>query len=335
MADAERRGPGATFVTRRGFLKRTAGAGAAVAVLYAAPQFTSINAPKAYAAGTIPETPCALCDSLGKPKELTLRYTGNSNSSHSQDPGKVVVTGTPPGGSPVRIVVSSKSDPTDDKARTYFDGIVPVGGSFTLSAMFGSLTGTKLKATTYVHVYPNSSTPLTSPAHTVLFHTSCSQPLFIGDQFGSLVLTGFLGESGLAEDQCDDVICGKGFKIAKLVAMYTGDGDDATSHTQDPGKIEIVGDPDDASPVRILVTNKGGDRVWFDGLVNLNGTFVIDSANAGRTKLDSDTLVTIKSGDGLGTVLQTVKMHTSCSQPILAGDQFGSIRLISADTIPK
>ena len=51
---------------------------------------------------------------------------------------------------------------------------------------------TRLAANTYVFIYDMEGNLL----QTVKFHTSCSQPLFIGDQFGSLNMVGFRSESG-------------------------------------------------------------------------------------------------------------------------------------------
>ena len=68
-----------------------------------------------------------------------------------------------------------------------------------------------------------------------------------------------------------------------------------------------------------------GAYVWFDGPVALNGTFEIRAAAATRTRLENDTWLHIFSSTG--TLLQTVKFHTSCSQPLMVGDQFGAARL--------
>ena len=122
----------------------------------------------------------------------------------------------------------------------------------------------------------------------------------------------------------------------KLLTMkYTGDGDDATSHSQDPKKVKVEGDPDDASPVFIIASSKDNPfdskaKTWFSGFVDLNDPFGINAANAGASKLSGDTRVFVYDGDpnDQGTeLLQFVKFHTSCSQPLFIGDQFGSLLL--------
>ena len=112
-----------------------------------------------------------------------------------------------------------------------------------------------------------------------------------------------------------------------LTMEYTGDGDDATSHSQADGKVEVVGDPNDATPVFIRASDKSDPNdtnatVHFSGVVLLNGTFDMDATAAVDT-----TFVHIFSEDG-NTLLQTVEFHTSCSQPLRHGDQFGSVKLV-------
>ena len=53
--------------------------------------------------------------------------------------------------------------------------------------------------------------------------------------------------------------------------------------------------------------------------------FDIDAANAGEDKLKSETWIHLIDGDML---LQTVGFHTSCSQPLHVGDQFGASLLV-------
>ena len=93
----------------------------------------------------------------------------------------------------------------------------------------------------------------------------------------------------------------------------------------------LVGDPDDASPVHIIATDKRDPnhpkaKVWFDGIVDLDAEFAIDAMKAGEKKLKAATYVSIFDRDD--HLLQTVEFHTSCSQPLSEGDQFGSLVLV-------
>jgi hypothetical protein len=113
-----------------------------------------------------------------------------------------------------------------------------------------------------------------------------------------------------------DVCDGKG-KLSTLTMLYTGDN--VLDHTQASGKVNVSGDPGFASPVHITA------GAYFDGTVNLGATFIIDGS---ALKLGSNTNVLIK--DLTGKLLQEIDFHTSCSQPLELGDQFGAIQLIDS-----
>jgi len=117
-------------------------------------------------------------------------------------------------------------------------------------------------------------------------------------------------------------------KPQALTMRYTGESCDATDHSQDPSKVTCSGDPQFASPVHIVAGNRADltDKIWFDGTVDLDETFVIDATNAGANSLSADTCVSIF--DASDELLQQIRFHTSCSQPLLEGDQFGSLVLV-------
>jgi len=116
--------------------------------------------------------------------------------------------------------------------------------------------------------------------------------------------------------------------VKALEVQYTGEDCGATNHNQDPSKVECPGIPGFTTPVRILAQVKANPndnraKIWFDDQVDLNSTFWIDATNAGETKLKAETHVFIYTSDG-ATLLQTLEFHTSCSQPLGEGDQFGA-----------
>jgi hypothetical protein len=113
-------------------------------------------------------------------------------------------------------------------------------------------------------------------------------------------------------------------KVIRMTLTYTGEGCGATAHTQDPEKVTCTGGM--TEPVRIAVTGENGDRIYADASgVLLDDTVVVDAGNAGRNHLDSATRVRIFDADG--ELVEDVTFHTSCSQPLNVGDQFGSLRL--------
>lgn len=131
-----------------------------------------------------------LCDTFGKPQLLTMMYTGDMNqTSNSQDSSKVTVTGVTNDTSPVNILASDKGTPTDSKAKVYFSGIVNLNDSFDINSL--NVGDNELRSNTYVHVLDGSIL-----LQTVNFHTSCSQPLVLGDQFGSAKLISLTDKDG-------------------------------------------------------------------------------------------------------------------------------------------
>jgi hypothetical protein len=123
-------------------------------------------------------------------------------------------------------------------------------------------------------------------------------------------------------------LCAEHGRPQVLAMTYTGDGNDATSHSQDPSKVNVTGDPMDEATVRIISAERadGSGKIYFDGVVNLGESFGIDSTNAGDNSLRANTYVLIYDLDG--NLLQTINFHTSCSQDLFLGDQFGGIKLV-------
>ena len=97
-------------------------------------------------------------------------------------------------------------------------------------------------------------------------------------------------------------------------------------HSQDAGSVTCSGDPKGASTVRIVATDPSGMRKFFDGQVTKGGAFAINAANANRNRLGGETRV--KIFDTSGNLLQEVRFHTSCSQPLNLGDKYGSLLLV-------
>jgi uncharacterized repeat protein (TIGR01451 family) len=119
-----------------------------------------------------------LCED-GKPAQLKLQYDADADSSHSQDDGSVTITPTNavfPAGA-VWITVH------DNKGNNLrFSGSVLPGASFWVSGP------QKLISSSYwFRIYTAQGGTL---LQTINFHTSCSQPLNVGDEFGAITVLG-------------------------------------------------------------------------------------------------------------------------------------------------
>ncbi len=139
-----------------------------------------------------------------------------SETSHSQDPTRVTCTDTfvdndPPVGEldplpdRVYIVANDKATWNHSQAHTWFTGFVNKYDNhffpdrsnemeIDINAVTGGLT--RLRGNLVVHIFDNNPAEEgTTLLQKVSFHTSCSEPLFTGDQFGSLLLFDCIGEN--------------------------------------------------------------------------------------------------------------------------------------------
>ncbi|MDA1280656.1 MAG: hypothetical protein O3B95_11585 [Chloroflexi bacterium] len=317
------------LITRRRLLKQAGATGIALTALYAAPSFSSFGPRQAFASvtGSTPcETDLCLPDKV-RPAYLTMIYTGDSGAGSNSQTGTEapIISGDPVGASPVTIKWVDKNDTTDVFA-TFSN--VAAGGSFVLDHALDDHAHPHLGSTTRLLICNAADTALLQD---IKFHTSCSAPLFLGDTFGSVELAKFINEDGREDCEPGSTsadLCEGRVKAGILHMMYTGAA--ASSHTQDPTKVTITdsnGGPGATDPVFIVVKNSDGSKTWFTGPVALGGTFDIDSATGGATKLDTETKIYIYASEG-GTLLQTARFHTSCSQPLKVDDQFGASKVI-------
>ncbi|NNM30683.1 MAG: hypothetical protein HKO57_14275, partial [Akkermansiaceae bacterium] len=302
----------------------------------------------------IPEAPPSGndCDDGGKPVEITLVYTAE-DCSFTNNPQEGASECTDLGALPTDayILVTNKEDPFDGGAKIWFSDPVSESGTFVMKASNGGKD--KFDSNSYIHVFDGPGGAL---KQTVKFHTSCSKPLSVGDQFGAGLIIEMVFDSGrtvtLPDSQPDlrkkctvtlqpGVICPDGDDIFALDLVYTAEDCTNLFHSQDSGKVECADFgpmplPDD---VYIIVTDEdkvsdvldGKGKIWFEGNVSVNDPFTASAANAGDDKLSSSTFIYVFDSEG-GNLRQAIEFHTSCSQPLQTGDQFGGIVIFGADT---
>ena len=141
------------------------------------------------------------------------------------------------------------------------------------------------------------------------------------------------------ENQTSINACEDGLKPQVLEMRYTGEDCAASNHYQDPKKTSCEGDPNFDPKVFVSAIDKKDPHdskanVWFEGTVKFKDTFQIDATNAGKDKLKAETWVFIYDHLG-GTLLQKIKFHTSCSQPLAVEDHFGSLILKDIEFVHK
>lgn len=185
------------------------------------------------------------CTTAGKPTSLTFRYTGGgcSQSNNTQALDKAVCTATPSGGivdGEITVRAAGNSSLTSD-VYTVAPNPVAEGGEFTIT--FG---GSTFKADSYVEIVAaNGVTELNK------IHTSCSQPLKVGDVFGSLELGAFNGQTA-----GNEVI---------YTYILTNNGDALTNVTLSDDKLgnDIINAP---------TTLASGETQTYEVIVELTGT---------------------------------------------------------------
>jgi hypothetical protein len=96
-----------------------------------------------------------------------------------------------------------------------------------------------------------------------------------------------------------------------------------SNNTQESGKWSCSGNPNGAAPVQVVMT-KDADKfdVAPSSGINIGGTFEIRMKEDGK-EFPSEIKFDIRNGQ----TLQSLRFHTSCSQDLRVGDQFGSVIL--------
>eukprot|EP00977_Amphora_coffeiformis_P000328 scaffold84_cov163-Amphora_coffeaeformis.AAC.22 len=270
-----------------------------------------------------------ICETCGKPKELTLKYTGNNVLDQNFQPSKHTITGDVEGAQCVSISIS-RFEPSPDS-----DFKVPVkvckGQQITLAGKFA--------ASTILDI-----TSKDGRTQRVDFHTSCSAPLVQNAQWGSIQLVGYKGQNEIeGQDFCgfdapsmaptpapaptispaptlsrptfppDTDICETCGKPTKLTFEYTGDN--VLDQNFQPGKHEITGSVKGAQIVSISFSEIVKDPIE----VQPGDKFMLEG------DFKSSLVLSITSGDGRN---QVVDLHTSCSAPLVQGAQWESIQLV-------
>ncbi|WP_176445332.1 cadherin repeat domain-containing protein, partial [Maliponia aquimaris] len=182
----------------------------------------------------------------GKFAAVTLRLGDMlTTTSNTDQNGKLDVGAVQPGddGDGIYHIRVSNKDNPNDTSEIYFDGTVAAGDSFT--ALASAAGRNEFGSETRVHIFDDDGTYL----QTINFHTSCSAPIAIGDQYGSVSLVGGAlldkGTGGLIEY---GVSSGPG--DAGVTYAIVG-GADAALFQVDPatGEVSFIDAPDYENPL--------------------------------------------------------------------------------------
>lgn len=137
------------------------------------------------------------------------------------------------------------------------------------------------------------------------------------------------GPDGSNPEACEQVpVCGS--KPAELEMLYNGPFSDGDFHSQDPDQVVIETFTEDPLPNTVFI--KAYDHLYgkknaghlFEGSVDLGETFSFTGTKGRKALVPPKITIEIHAD---GALLQRVSFHSSCSQPLNVGDQFGGVAI--------
>lgn len=313
--------------------------------------------------GCVVQPPDVTGDSCeGKLEAFCYEYTGLGcdASSNLQNPKKTYCAGGAAGEQPVSIIISTKKRKRwgwshhwwgkKHRKKSIFNSAsnVNVGDVVCVDAS-NQKHGKRFGSNTYYKI--SNGTGHHDIIEVGKFHTSCSQPFALGNQFGSIKVVSITSTQGgtvtleEAEAEQDDTCVTEidqtppphcQGKIKTLFLRYTGTDCTATMTTQPAYKYNCVDllTPT-GQPARIIVTDSASpsSTLLYDNEPIEIGDIIEISppAGCGYSQLKSVTGFWIK--DALtNDIIQDGYFHTSCSKPLNLGDQFGSLQVYGIES---
>ncbi len=271
-------------------------------------------------------------DCLGKVISMEFQYTGSAcSATTNQQEGKAKCTdGTALLADPVAVEFAGKGS---DKLSATPDAGIFVGDPSILFTTSDNDFGSNTK----INIFQDSDL-----LQALEIHTSCSKPLKVGDQFGSLLLTTLTSSEGGAVSLPDpsmpettacvsagDAVgssCSGG--LTEVVFAYTGSPCQMPLSNPQEGKASCT-DGTGLVPVSIAFTGKGSDKLSASPAtgIGLTDPPTLVTLSTSGSKFPSTTNIELQ--DDLDALSQTLKIHTSCSKPFRLGDAFGSFTVVS------
>ena len=314
--------------------------------------------------GCVVQQPDVVGDACeGKLTAFSFQYTGLGcdASSHLQNPRKVRCIGGANGEEPVNIVVSSKKRKRwgwnsgwwgkKRHRKTIFavESGVQVGDTIVVNS--ANAGRKKIGSKTYVTISTSGG------HHEIIeldkFHTSCSQPFAPGMVFGSVQVTSVTSTQGgtVSLPDPEDQDCSTSIdlapaphcqgKVSELALRYTGGDCSQSINTQATDKTGCTdADAPSANPVRVILSDgkqpPPNSSVYLDQTMVAGGDILTLDASSIPHCSNSGTLRSVTGfwiKDAItDELIQDGFFHTSCSQPLNLGDQFGALQVFGLDS---
>ncbi len=144
-----------------------------------------------------------VCDTLGKPEAMTFTYNPGTDVLTGQDPSKAGIltqNGVDDDGTSFVIVTDEDKamDALTGDGKQFFRGEVEFGESFQATN-----TTDSFGSNTFIHFFDDANGGL---LQSINYHTSCSQPIAIGDVVGNATLSEYFGENGQYDNPMIDPV---------------------------------------------------------------------------------------------------------------------------------
>mmetsp|Transcript_14287 Transcript_14287/g.17768 ORF Transcript_14287/g.17768 Transcript_14287/m.17768 type:complete len:418 (-) Transcript_14287:684-1937(-) len=263
---------------------------------------------------------CLYTGSKVKPRELTVKITGNncseSNNSDNDFIDNECIDYQPINSNNIFVVVTEAND--KDKAcseESFFSKNVTINSEHTFA----------VTQETYFYLFSDDcgSTLLQEFS----MHLSCSVDIFTGDTFGAVELSECNSEGPTpsdGDDCCDNQFSEPQQWVLKVTGNDCGNVTDVKTIHED---FLCTGNSSFDFPVFVRVSdNDDGpcdtSAILFEGLVNNNSEIVVTKKGVpGYIYFFNDE----PSNINCDSPVQAMRFHTSCSQPFPLGQSFGGI----------
>ena len=284
-----------------------------------------------------PPPVCALPnDPVGTPCDakavaMVLDYTGQTCQSPLPNPqnGEASCSGDATGASNVGVIYTGQ-----------------FAWKTQISPASGINDGDRIRVTSSHNggLFPNQSYKIVDDSgilQEIAFHTSCSQPLALGDEFGSFKLVEFTTKAGTqvslgdgsggdgTSDACEVPLAPPGphctSDLQELTLVYIGDylGEGCTVSNNQSGYAYCSGVDDPGDPVSVVV----GSGLEADPIDTIEFGDLVTITSTGGGDLPSFVNVDVTGAGGT----QWIQIKASCHKPLSLGDRFGSFVVFGMD----
>ena len=247
-----------------------------------------------------------LCDIHGKVVALTFEYIPGTTVTTAQASGKadILFQGAEDDDGTSFIIVTDESNAASALAgsgKRFFEGEVDFNDLFEANE-----DTDEFKATTYIHFFDSSDGSDVGDLgllQTVVYHTSCSQPIQLLDEIGNATLVEYDGESGSASDTVDS---GLGVPADSPPGAFVVKGDEivfnlvVTNSSTGPYEIDLTDVVVTDDGVELTLTECVGDNC-VDDILGPGETWIFTISETADTNGEHMNLgaVTAKTPSGV------------------------------------